>query len=170
VLENSRYQRTWIARRSANNRARFSNNPRKMAVSARTALGRRILDLADGFAVELGGWSAVSETMATNVRKAAELSALAERARGEALRDGDIDPVALVRLEGAATRAVRALGLDRKSEPRGQSLSAYLALKCEVEPSGPQENGSCPDEPDVQTPTGDVPKASEELSGEGPGE
>jgi hypothetical protein len=65
--------------------------------------------------------------MAANVRKAAELTALAEQTRAAALRDGNLDPLALVRLEGAANRAVRALMLDSKREPEErQGLADWL--------------------------------------------
>jgi hypothetical protein len=74
--------------RPANNRSRITNQPARMVVSGRTALGRRIADLAHGFADQLGGWPVLSDTLAANVRKAAELSALAEKARSDALRNG----------------------------------------------------------------------------------
>jgi hypothetical protein len=66
--------------------------------------------------------------MAMNVRKAAELTALAEKARADALRDGNVDPLALVRLDGAANRAVRALELDRKRDqpPERPDLDDWL--------------------------------------------
>ncbi len=99
-----------------------------MAISGRTALGRRVRDLAESFAAELGGWPALSDTAAANVRKAAELSALSEQCRAEALRSGSVDPLALVRLEGAANRAVRSLNLDRKREPAGTSLRSSRLL------------------------------------------
>jgi hypothetical protein len=87
-----------------------------MVIDGRSELGRRLRDLAETFAARLGGWAALSDALAANVRKAAELSALAEQARADALRNGNVDPVALVRLEGAASRAVRALHLDRRPE------------------------------------------------------
>jgi hypothetical protein len=82
-------------------------------VDGRSSLGRRIRKLANDFASQLGGWPALNDTLAGNVRRAAELTALAEKARASALRNGDVDPIGLVRLEGAASRAVRALQLDR---------------------------------------------------------
>jgi hypothetical protein len=100
-----------------------------MVISGRTALGRRVRDLAESYASQLGGWLALSDTMAANVRKAAELTSLAEQSRAEALRNGNVDPLALVRLEGAATRAVRALGLDCKREPERPSLAEHLAKR-----------------------------------------
>jgi hypothetical protein len=121
--------RTVIADRPAANRARATNKPRRMVISGRTALGRRVRDLADSFAAQLGGWTGLSDTMTHNVRRAAELTALAEQTRADALRDGNLNPLALVRLEGAANRAVRALMLDRKREPpeREQQLADWLA-------------------------------------------
>jgi len=100
--------------RPANIRARSTNRPQKMVIDGRTELGRRVRDLAETFALRLGGWAALSDTLAANVRRAAELSALTEKARADALRNGNVDPLGLVRLEGAANRAVRALQLDRK--------------------------------------------------------
>jgi hypothetical protein len=97
-----------------------------MVLDGRSELGRRIRDLANAFADQLGGWPGLSETMAANVRKAAELCGLAERARAEALRSGNVDPLALVRLDGAANRAVRALGLDKQREPAA-GLGVLLA-------------------------------------------
>jgi hypothetical protein len=124
VHQNGVSDRTSNAPRPANNRARLTNNPRKLPVSGRSAVGRRIHDLSDQWAAALGGWPALSDMMASNVRKAAELTALAEKCRADALRDGNVDPLALVRLDGAANRAVRALQLD---VPRTDSGSSTLA-------------------------------------------
>jgi hypothetical protein len=126
VLQNRVVERAATVTRSVNNRAKITNNPRRLPVSGRTALGRRIHDLADGFADVLGGWSALGDVLAANVMRAAQLTALAEQKRAEALRDGNVDPLAVVRLEGAANRAVRALHLDRKRDPAEQTLDQYL--------------------------------------------
>jgi hypothetical protein len=123
-------------------RARASNKPSASSVDGRSRVGRRVRDLAGSFASQLGGWATLSDTMAANVRRAAELSALAERARAEALRDGNVDPLALVRLEGAAGRAVKALALDRKREPAAQSPSEYLTRRA-TERAG-ERSGSAP--------------------------
>jgi hypothetical protein len=113
--------------RGKNTRSRATNKPRKFAVSGRTALGRRIHDLADTYANALGGWPALSTLMGMNVKKAAELTALAEQTRANALRDGNVDPLGLVRLEGAANRAVRALMLDiPRTEAGASTIAAYL--------------------------------------------
>jgi hypothetical protein len=86
-----------------------------MVISARTALGRRMKDLAEGYALRLGGWSALTVGQAAAVRQAAELACLAEQARADALRNGCIDPVGLARLEGVAARAERRLGLPKET-------------------------------------------------------
>jgi hypothetical protein len=104
----------------------LTNNPRKLPVSGRSAVGRRIHDLSDQWAHALGGWDTLTDMMAGNIRKAAELTALAEKTRAEALRDGTFDALALVRLEGAARRAVAALQLDVPRAETGSTLASYL--------------------------------------------
>src|SRR5262245_36717017 len=115
-----------IAPRPVNIRARSTNRTQKMVIDGRTELVRRVCERAETFAPRLGGWPALTDTMAASVRRAAELSALAEQARGDALRNGNVDPLGLVRLEGAANRAVRALHLDRQREPTAPTLQQYL--------------------------------------------
>jgi hypothetical protein len=119
-------ERTSSIPRSVHNRGRTTNNPRRFSVSGRTALGRRIRDLADTYAHALGGWASLGDMLALNVKKASELVAIAELARADALRDGNIDPLHLVRLDGAANRAVRALQLDVPRTQSGATLAAYL--------------------------------------------
>ena len=72
--------------------------------------------------------------MIASIRRAAELSSLAEEVRTNALLDGNINPIGLVRLEGAASRATRALQLDRKREPEPMSLGEHLAAYGAGEP------------------------------------
>jgi hypothetical protein len=86
---------------------RITNRPSKMVLDGRNELGRRIKDLAHAFADQLGGWTALSDTLAANVRKAAELTALAEKIRADALRNGNVDPLGLVRLEGDGRKKPR---------------------------------------------------------------
>jgi hypothetical protein len=105
-------------------RARVTNRPRQMVVSGRTAQGRRLKDLADAYAEQLGGWSSLSDTLAANVRRAAELTALAEQYRAEALRNGCGDLIGLARLEGCASRAVKVLGL-----PGGKFEASHVPLR-----------------------------------------
>ena len=130
-----------------------------MVIDGRSQLGRRLHDLATGFAVQLGGWSALSDTMAANVRKAAELTALAEQTRADALRNGNINPLALVRLEGAANRAVRALNLDRKREPALIPLRERLAAEAADEPQGDPVDTSA----DIETLVSERPNDGEAI-------
>jgi hypothetical protein len=123
--------------RPAHCRSRISNKPRRAVIDGRSQLGRRLHDLAEDFASQLGGWEALSDTMAANVRKASELTALAEQMRAGALRDGNVDPLALVRLEGAADRAVRRLKPGKAAEP---SLADHLARRV-AEHSGERLGG-----------------------------
>ena len=80
-------------------------------LNVRTAEGRRLRDLADGYAAELGGWAALSDTLAVTVRMAAELVVIAERYRHEALLGSGVDPAVLAKVQNTAARAVRALGI-----------------------------------------------------------
>lgn len=92
-------------------------------VDGRTRGARRLRDLADSYADALGGWTKLMPLQAHAVRRAAELSTLAEQARASALETGTVDPVALSQLEGKAERAVRGLGLpDGKTEAAAPSL------------------------------------------------
>ena len=101
-----------------------------MSIDVRSRLGRRVADLAEDFAQRLGGWASLSDTMIASIRRAAELSSLAEEVRTNALRDGNIDPIGLDWF-ASASRAVRALQLDRPREPepmRSRNISPPMAL------------------------------------------
>jgi hypothetical protein len=114
MLENPGFYRPSIAARPANNRSRITNRPRRMTIDSRSALGRRVRDLAESFAEQLGGWSKLSDMQIALVRCAAEMTALFEKARHDALVEGRADPEMLVRLQGASDRAIRRLGIDRQ--------------------------------------------------------
>jgi hypothetical protein len=112
--------------RLANQRSRLTSRPQRPAVSQRSALGKRLRDLADAFAERLGGWPGLSVPTAAAVRKAAELVAISEQMRRDALRNGCTDPDRLLRFEGISARAVRALGLKVEPPParsRGLELA-----------------------------------------------
>jgi hypothetical protein len=96
-----------------------------MAIDGRTNLGRRVLDLVQVFVEQLGGWDALNDMEFAAVKKAAELVALAEQARADALRQGKVNPDVLLRFEGCADRAVRRLGLIVRKP--GRSLRQHLA-------------------------------------------
>jgi hypothetical protein len=101
-----------------------------MVIDGRTDLGRRVRDLAESYALRLGGWPALNDMQAAAVRRAAELCALSEKARADALQQGNVDPIALARIEGVADRAVRRLGLDKRREPDpAPDLRSYLASR-----------------------------------------
>jgi hypothetical protein len=122
----SRIEQPAIKQRPANYHSRLTSRPQRPAISQRSALGKRLRDLADGFAERLGGWPALSVTAAAAVRKAAELVALSEQMRRDALRNGCTDPDRLLRFEGVASRAVRQLGLKVEPPParaRGLELA-----------------------------------------------
>jgi hypothetical protein len=101
-----------------NGRSRSTNNP---AYLPRQALrpfqsARRQRDLVEAFMSALGG--SVSELVAVQIRKAAELLTMAEGIRAGALggapqSSGDL--TALIRIEGEARRTLRSLGI--KTEP-----------------------------------------------------
>jgi hypothetical protein len=120
-----------IKRRLSNYHSRLTSQPQRPAVSKRSALGKRLRDLADAFAERLGGWRKLSVPLAADVRRAAELVVLSEKMRHDALRNGCADPDQLVKMEGAADRAVRRLGLNKHGQPKDEepSLAEYLAAK-----------------------------------------
>ena len=85
-------------------------------------MDRRRRDLVETFMAALGGPSVVNELTQVTVRKAAELVVLAEATRAGMLNGGVTDIVGLIRIEGEARRACRALGLKIEAAsgpPRG---------------------------------------------------
>jgi hypothetical protein len=80
----------------------------------RSANARRVRDLAEAFMAALP--AGVNDLTRAQVKKVAELVALAEATRAAALTAGtQTDLTALIRIEGEARRTLRALGL--KTEP-----------------------------------------------------
>lgn len=75
------------------------------------ALARRRRDLVDALTTALGGEAALSPVVLMQVKKAAELLTMCEMARADMLNGKPTNMLALVRLEGIASRAVRALGV-----------------------------------------------------------
>jgi len=128
MLENSSIDRRLATSRPRNLRSKITNRPRRMAIDGRSALGRRVRDLAESYAEELGGWATLTDTQTAAVRAAAEMTALYEKARHDALVEGRADPDALVRLEGASNRAIRRLGLDVRRRGSRQSAASPLSV------------------------------------------
>jgi hypothetical protein len=118
-----------IAGRPKTCRSKTTNKPSKMVIDGRSPVGRRVRDIAEAFATQMGGWAALSDMQAAAVRRAAELHALAEQARADALKNGNADPEQLVRLENLARKAEHWLGIKPKGEPKPPNLDEYLAQR-----------------------------------------
>jgi hypothetical protein len=98
-------------------------------IDGRSAIAKRAAKVMGRFVTALGGH--VDPVTLVQVRRAAELVVTAEQLRSKTLRGDPVDLLALVRLENLATRAVAALGLDRRREPAAQTLDEYLAATAE---------------------------------------
>jgi hypothetical protein len=88
--------------------------------------GRRVADLVRSYLKALGDPYDAGRQAA--VIQAAELQVLAEEARTAALREpetADLD--ALVRIQGAADRALRRLGIKPGGHQKPETLAEYLA-------------------------------------------
>jgi hypothetical protein len=95
-------------------------------IDKRLPLGKRIAELTSMFTAAVGGEPTPVRRLA--VDKAAQLTAIAEQARGAFMRDatGTLDDI--VRLERKADQAVRALGI-REAKPKGEEspLAAHFS-------------------------------------------
>jgi hypothetical protein len=102
-------------------------------LDGRTLVARRRRELIAIYVAALGGPAALSEGQQIDIRKAAELTALAEAARARAMREGATgagELTAMVRLEGMAARAVRALNIKAgAAQPKPPSLADYVASR-----------------------------------------
>lgn len=96
-------------------RSRRTNCPLS-AYSLKTARGRRIADLAGSFAAAAG--NPTDPVRQAQIVAAAELAFLCEEARGAALQNpATANFEDIVRLENAAARALRALGIKPGAAP-----------------------------------------------------
>jgi hypothetical protein len=104
----------------------------------RAARVRRRRELIEAYSNALGGDAKLTEGQRVDIRKAAELVALAEDARALALQEGPGSAgaiSAMVRLESASARAVRALRLPTPNHAAPvQTLAEYLAQRTTDEP------------------------------------
>jgi hypothetical protein len=106
----------------------------RVAIDKRFVLGRRVKELVATFRARLGP-IADDPVLAANVKKAAELQALAEESRARALRANATATLNdVVRLSRLADYAVRKLQLDRHVKPSVPSLLNYLAARREGQP------------------------------------
>jgi hypothetical protein len=104
-------------------------------LDGRTVAARRARELAKSFEAELDGTITASRRLA--VERAAALVALAEDAKARR-RAGDqsvtLDDV--VRVDGAAARAVKALGIKAAGAPKPPTLADHLARRVAKRSSG----------------------------------
>jgi hypothetical protein len=113
----SRTKRVYGKPRSRTERARFNGRSRE---------GVRLRMLEKQFRAQLGAAADNPVTMLA-IRRACEVVLLAETQRAKAIRGEAVDLMALIRLEGAASRAVRLLfDLDLSKPESTATLAAYL--------------------------------------------
>jgi hypothetical protein len=98
-------------------RGAASNDPGRLGRLTPRAQARRRHDLIRTFLAALGGADAVSPVAMMQVKKAAELLALAEALRASMIGDPTRDVTGLVRLEGEARRTLRSLGIKTDTPP-----------------------------------------------------
>lgn len=85
---------------------------RLVQVDRRTALGRRIAEIARNYVDALGGEASLSAVMLERIATAAEMAAAAELARQRFLAgDGTISADDLVRMQNLSARAETRLGI-----------------------------------------------------------
>ena len=132
-----------IARSTALRHRSMDPSLAKGTIDGRTLVARRRRELIEIYAKALGGASALSEGQLVDIRKAAELTSLAEQSRARAMRGimnaGEIS--AMIRLEGTASRAVRALNIQqsavRSNLPSPAEYLAQRAIRHAAKPSAP---------------------------------
>jgi hypothetical protein len=108
-------------------RARRTNDP-LASLDTNTARGRRVADLVRAYLRALG--NPVDIELQAAVIAAAELQVLAEEARASALKQaGSCDLDRVVRVQGAADRAVRRLGIKHSVKPRVPTVAEHLAKR-----------------------------------------
>ena len=121
-----------------NGRAASTNNPEALSRVSLRAQARRRHDLIRVFVDALGGRDAVSDVALMQVKKAAELLALAEMVRAKMLGDPGRDVTGLVRLEGEARRTLAALGI--KSDVPKVSLALQQRRRARWDAQAQSEN------------------------------
>jgi hypothetical protein len=90
----------------------------------------RIRKLTAKFTMQLGEAAASDPIIKEQIARAAELVMLSEKARAQAIRGESIDPLAFVRLEGLASRAVRLLfdlrDISKREPEPEKTLADYM--------------------------------------------
>ncbi len=124
-VEPARRKRGLLTNVPPRQRAKRSNNPLS-SYDLTSRRGRRIADLYRAYSESLGNPSGTGRQ--TEIVTAAELQVLAEEARAVALQSpGVADLDGIVRVQGAADRALRRLGIKPGAAPKGPSLADILA-------------------------------------------
>jgi hypothetical protein len=96
-------------------------------IDRRGRLGKRVAELTAMFAAAVGGEQTPMRKL--KVERAAQLTALAEFARGDFMRDGKGTLDDIVRLERKSDQAVRSVGLT-DAKPRSKlTVPEYLARR-----------------------------------------
>jgi hypothetical protein len=89
-------------------------------IDKRGRLGKRIAELTEMFVDAIG--VELTPLRKLKIEKAVQLTAIAELARGDFMRDGNGTLDDIVRLERKADRAVRALGISEAQPTKKQSV------------------------------------------------
>jgi hypothetical protein len=96
-------------------------------IDRRGRLGKRVAELTAMFAAAVGGEQTPMRKL--KVERAAQLTALAELARGDFMRDGKGTLDDIVRLERKADQAVRSVGLTDAKPKSKLTVPEYLAQR-----------------------------------------
>jgi hypothetical protein len=126
-MERTPTARPVSAGRPAAQRSRTTNHLREVqGLGRQSSVARRYADLVEAYTDALGGPETLSEAQRAAIRRAVELTTLTEQQRARALRGEPVDPLALVRLEGQCSRAVRALGIGSRPARKRVTLLEHL--------------------------------------------
>lgn len=123
--------------RSRGNRAKTKLRSRseRRRYGGRSHQAARVRALAAGFRAQLGDVSS-DPIVSAAITRAAELTMLAEMKRAAAIRGEDVDLGDLIRLEGAARRAVADLRLPVvERDEKGETLAQYLDANATIRAS-----------------------------------
>jgi hypothetical protein len=126
-----------LTREQKMGRSKTTNKPGYLAPLTPLRQTRRRRDLINLFIAALGGPDAVTDLTLVAVKRAAELTCASERARALILTSPSVlatDLEMLSRLEGAASRAVRALGIkdDAAKPSRVATRSPWSPLRARI--------------------------------------
>jgi hypothetical protein len=114
-----------LGRRQEGNAAPKRDRRRTLTkIDRRGRLGRRITELTDMFTAAVDEEPTPMRKM--KIQKAAELTAIAELARGDFMRDGQGSLDDIVRLERKADQAIRAAGISEAKPVKPELVEPAL--------------------------------------------